>query len=82
MDKQIIAGGIKKLGDNQLIVAIEELSELQKELCKYFRGKPNLSHITEELADVMIMCETVKQFFNINENDIEKIISEKLERIK
>ena len=82
MDKQIIAGGVKKLGDNQLIVAIEELSELQKELCKYFRGKPNLNHITEELSDVLIMCETVKQFFNISENDIEKIISEKLERIR
>jgi len=82
MDKQIIAGGVKKLGDNQLIVAIEELSELQKELCKYFRGKPNINHITEELSDVLIMCETVKQFFNISENDIEKIISEKLERIR
>lgn len=82
MDKQIIARGIEKFGNNQLIVAIEELSELQKELCKYFRGKPNLNHITEELSDVMIMCETIKQFFNINENDIEKIMSEKLERIR
>ena len=45
----------KKWGDLQLIVAIEEMSELQKELCKALRGNHNLSEIVEEVADVEIM---------------------------
>lgn len=31
----------------QIIVAIEELSELQKELCKLLRGKMNIDHVVE-----------------------------------
>lgn len=52
--------------EEQLIVAIEELSELQKELCKYLRGKGNNAHIAEELADVEIVVEQVKQFLALN----------------
>lgn len=82
MNKELISQGIDKFGDKQLIVAIEEFSELQKELCKYFRDKPNIEHIKEELTDCIIMCETVRQFFNINESDIENIAKEKLKRLK
>ena len=38
----------------QVIVAIEELSELQKELCKSLRGDTNYDNIIEEIADVEI----------------------------
>ena len=48
---------------NQLIVAIEELSELQKELCKYLRDKTNIRNISEEMADVEIMLEQLKLIF-------------------
>ena len=51
----------------QLIVAIEELSELQKELCKVLRGDVRLSALQEEVADVTIMLEQIRQAFNINE---------------
>ena len=40
---------------NQTVVAIEEMSELQKELCKMLRGQANAEHIAEEIADVEIM---------------------------
>lgn len=49
----------------QLVVAIEELSELQKELCKYLRGKGDVSKIAEELADVEIMTMQCKYIFDI-----------------
>ncbi len=50
----------------QLIVAIEELSELQKELCKYLRGKGDVSKISEEVADVEIMLLQCKYIFDIS----------------
>lgn len=41
----------------QSVVAAEELSELQKELCKSMRGENNTDAIAEEIADVQIMLE-------------------------
>ena len=51
----------------QLIVALEELSELQKEICKALRGDINPRHLAEEVADATIMIEQVRQIFSINE---------------
>jgi len=39
----------------QMIKAIEELSELQKALCKYLLGDQDGEPIIEEIADVEIM---------------------------
>lgn len=36
----------------QIVVMMEEMSELQKELCKYLRGKYSPANIAEEIADV------------------------------
>ena len=33
-------------------VTMEEMSELQKELCKNLRGRGSIEHIAEEIADV------------------------------
>ena len=43
--------------EHQQLVAIEEMSELQKELCKRYRGFENHEHIAEEIADVEIVLE-------------------------
>lgn len=51
----------------QLIVALEELSEVQKEICKALRGKCDLCHLAEEVADATIMLEQVRQLFRIND---------------
>jgi hypothetical protein len=48
---------------SQLIVAIEELSELQKELTKQIRGNGDINHISEEMADVYIMLEQLGIIF-------------------
>ena len=42
---------------SQSMMAIEEMAELQKEICKHFRGKSNFYQIAEEIADVQIMLE-------------------------
>lgn len=41
----------------QTLMVMEEMAELQKELCKHARGADNRAAIAEELADVEIMLE-------------------------
>ena len=50
-----------------MIVAIEELSECQKEICKILRGGENFPHLAEEIADATIMLEQLRLIFNIND---------------
>lgn len=63
-----------------MIVAIEELSELQKEICKYLRGKGDMQHIAEEVADVEIMIEQLTMAFNIRA-DVIRWRRKKFERL-
>ena len=53
--------------DPQILMVIEEMSELTKELCKFFRGKEDLKAIAEETADVTIMLEQLRIIFNMND---------------
>lgn len=82
MKTRIFKELIDKYGDKQVIVAIEELSELQKELCKYLRGKGNIENITEELADAQIMINQMQMLFKIDSYDLEQKIDEKVLRTK
>ncbi len=49
----------------QITMVFEEMSELQKELCKYLRGDDavTITNIAEEIADVEIMLAQMKLFF-------------------
>lgn len=51
----------------QMIVALEELSEIQKEICKELRGEGDLNHLAEEIADATIMLEQLRMMHKINE---------------
>ena len=70
--------------EKQLVVAIEEFTELQKELCKYLRTKKmnNLIAIAEEIADVEIMLEQLKIFFKIDKCEIEEFKKNKIARTR
>lgn len=46
--------------DSQMKMLLEEMSELQKEICKSWRGANNVDHIAEEIADVEIMLDQLK----------------------
>lgn len=50
----------------QVTKAIEELSELIKELCKDQLDSGNLDKIAEELADVEIMCEQLRFIYEFD----------------
>ncbi len=71
----ILEGAIKKFGPgHQVIVAIEELSELQKELTKWLRGKCNHDGLLEEMADVSIMLNQLELIFgDPTEQEIAKL---------
>lgn len=56
----------------QIDVAIEEMSELIKELVKYKRGKGVYEHMAEEIADVSIMLEQIVLAFNFDEQVYEQ----------
>ena len=68
--------------DMQLTVAVEELSELTKEICKNKRGADNIDHITEEVADCYIMLDQIAIIFGIKPCDISAVIDEKLARLE
>jgi hypothetical protein len=67
--------------DMQLTVAIEELSELQKEICKHKRGVDNLPAIIEEIADCYIMLEQLQIIFRIDDKDMFHMIRQKADRL-
>ena len=64
----------------QCIVAIEELSECAKEICKVLRGKGDREHLAEEIADATIMLEQLRYFFGINE-DVCEWMDSKIKRL-
>jgi hypothetical protein len=65
----------------QIVMVFEEMSELQKELCKYLRGKYSPASIAEEIADVEIMIEQMKMLFCCAE-DVRNERRRKVERLK
>jgi len=67
--------------DKQMVKAIEEMSELQKELSKNLLGAENQEAIREEIADCFIMLEQMAYLFDVS-NGIEKIKQAKIERLK
>jgi hypothetical protein len=64
---KVYADALETFGaTTQLVVALEELSEVQKEICKTLRGEGSTLHLAEEVADATIMLEQVRQLFDIN----------------
>jgi NTP pyrophosphatase (non-canonical NTP hydrolase) len=52
----------------QATVAIEEMSEVIKEITKMLRGELDREHMAEEIADATIMLEQLRQMLNINDS--------------
>ena len=63
------------------IVAMEELSELQKEISKELRGQGDRDGILEELADVMIVCGNIMNLQKITDAELRAATAVKLDRI-
>ena len=63
-------------------MAIEEMSELTKEICKDFRGKLNRENLIEEMADVLIMLDQMLLMYKISGDEIQRMRERKIERLK
>lgn len=64
----------------QMVVALEELSECQKEICKFLRGEGDVGHMAEEIADATICLEQMRYVFGLNSLVCEKM-DEKIIRL-
>lgn len=81
MDRAIEHYGVEK----QLLVCIEELSELIKAITKaerYPNDDIKKDDIAEEMADVYICIEYLKMIYNIDQEEIESWINKKIKRLK
>lgn len=65
--------------ENQSNIAIEEMSELTKEIIKRKRGEINDKEMIEEIADVIIMMYQLSEYFG-NKKVIE-MVEYKLKRL-
>ena len=62
---EILKSAIARYGENaQMIIAMEEMAELTKELSKFLRGAHNEDAIAEEIADVRIMLDQLEIMFD------------------
>lgn len=86
--KKVYEHAIDKYGIKpQMMMVIEEMSELTKAICKFFRVpgymEPDadiIDAIAEETADVTIMLEQLRLILGINDNVCEHM-DQKIERL-
>jgi hypothetical protein len=78
---EICRAALEAFGERaQVTMAIEEMSELTKELCKRCRGRDNVEAIAEEIADVEIMLQQMVMLFDCA-GQVETFRRYKLERL-
>lgn len=81
IDSDIIKRSIEHYGkDVQSTVCMEECAELIQAISKEKRGKSDKDHLAEEIADVIICIEMLKQIYNITEDEIYSWVINKQER--
>jgi len=81
---EICTEAVEKYGQTlQLVVAIEEMAELTKELCKSIRTsiENRIAGVTEETADVEIMLEQLKIIYG-NRAEVDDMRDQKLQRLQ
>ena len=69
-------------GHKNLIIVMEELAELSKEVSKKIRGKGDYYSLLEELADVCLSVLFVKDICNVNDAELNKAVNVKAEQME
>ena len=66
--KAIYEAALEQWGSQaQTMMAVEEMSELTKEICKLFRGKGDMEALADEIADVTITLEQLRLIYDLND---------------
>lgn len=69
-------------GHHNLIICMEELTELQQALSKELRGKGDPINILEEIADVLISIGYIKEIVGLSDELIVSAINVKIDRLE
>ena len=69
-------------GHRNLIIVMEELAELSKEVSKELRGKGDHANILEELADVQLGIYYVQDICKIDDDELHKAMNIKMKRLE
>ena len=70
---EIVTKAIEHYGkETQSIVVMEECAELIQAISKELRGKSDKKHLAEEMADVYICLELLKQMYEITDSDLQE----------
>ena len=78
IDESVIARSVDHYGaEIQATVCMKECAELIQAISKEKRGKIDRDNMTEEIADVLICIEMLKQMYMISEDKINKWIEKK-----
>ena len=78
----VLVKAVRHYGDgHQVDKAIEEMSELTKELLKNRYGLDNRLAVAEEMADVKIMLEQLQIIFD-NKQLVKQFVDAKLKRLE
>ncbi len=81
INEKIISESIQRYGkNNQSTVCMEECAELIQAISKAKRGKIDRDNMIEEIADVLICIEMLKQMYMISDEKINKWIEKKQAR--
>lgn len=78
----VYKAAFEKFGiEMQMVVAIEEMSELAKELCKTIRCRHRSDGLLEELADAQIVIEQMRELFD-PDGEVEELMTAKVQRLE
>jgi NTP pyrophosphatase (non-canonical NTP hydrolase) len=79
LDRALAKWGV----DSLVMLALEEMAELSKELLKNInRDKDNVDEIAAEIADVYITLEELKNLYGISEARISGLMDAKMSRLE
>lgn len=82
VNSYVVKRSIEHYGkDVQSTVCMEECAELIQAISKEKRGKSDKSHLAEEMADVIICIEMLKEIYSISDDMISEWIQIKEARI-
>ena len=71
---------LNKDGTLNLIIVMEEFSELIQQVSKFVRGKDNHYELLEEVADGYLCLEYIKDLCGLSDVEVNKAINVKLAR--
>ena len=83
VDENILFQSVKYYGkDIQSVVCMEECSELIQCISKELRDKSDISHLSEEIADVLICIKMLQLMYDIQDSQLQDWVDVKQQRME